>query len=154
MLSNRGQSLVEIVIALGIFAVIASSSVSLVLSGLVSLERGRQLTRASALAREGLEAVRVIRDRDWNELSYSRSAVAVSGNRWVFSGEGTTEQIGEFERTIDFFPVYRDSSGNIADPGFPGARQDASSTRVAVSVNWEIRPGVTSAAERETYLTR
>lgn len=148
-----GQSILEIVIALAIFVGLAISLVVLTLAGFSLLERSRDIVRAGALAQEGLEAVRSIRDRDWSELAYERSGVAVANNQWVFKGEGTTDTIGNFIRTIDFFPVYRDGNGDIAAAGDPGASLDASSTMITVGVSWEIRPGTDETVERTTYLT-
>jgi type II secretory pathway pseudopilin PulG len=152
-IASKGQAVVEIVVALAIFALLASSLAVLLLGGFALLERGRQITQAGALAREGIEAVRSVRDRNYDELSYSRSAVTISGNQWVFIGEGTTETIGDFVRRIDLFPVYRDVGGNIVVAGDPGAEEDASSTRVTVNVSWETGSGVDTSISRTTYLT-
>ena len=152
-ISSGGQSVIEIVIALALFVIIASSLTFLALGSFDGLERGREFIQAGALAQEGVEAARSIRDRDWGAFSYNRSAVSVSGNRWIFTGEGTTEEIDIFTRTIDFSPVYRDGSGNIVAVGGPGAIVDASSTKVIVNITWEIRPGVDNMITRTTYLT-
>ncbi len=150
--NNSGQSVVEVVVALAIFVFMAAALGSLLLGGFSSLERSTQLIEARALAQEGIEAVRAIRNRDWNELAYSRSGVEVSGGRWVFSGEGTIDSVGQFERTIDFTPVYRDAAGNIAAAGDPGAARDASSTKMTVEVSWEAGPGIDSAVGQTAYL--
>jgi len=65
--SQKGQSLLEVIIALAIFALISSALVSLSLGGFVGLEQGGEHMQAQALAQEGIEAVRSIRDRAWNE---------------------------------------------------------------------------------------
>lgn len=150
--NNLGQSVVEIVVALAIFAVLAAALGTMILGGFSSLKRSSDLIWARALAQEGIEAVRAIRNRNWNELAYSRSAVEVAGNRWVFSGEGTTEEIETFTRVIDFEPVYRDAAGNIAEAGNPGAFLDASSTKVTVDVSWETRTGLDNSIGRTVYL--
>jgi len=147
----NGQSILEITIALALFAGLAVSLVVLALSGFSSLVRSRDIARAGALAQEGIEAVRSIRDRDWSEFAYDRSGVEISGSSWVFMGEDTTETIGAFTRTIDFYPVYRNVSGQIVAAEDPGASADASSTKVTVGVSWEIRPGTDETVERTTY---
>ncbi|MFH0891877.1 MAG: hypothetical protein V1867_03800 [Candidatus Falkowbacteria bacterium] len=152
-ISNKGQSVMEIVIALAVFVMFAASTAALILGGFSLLKRGEEYTIASALAREGVEAVRSVRDRDWDELAYSRSAVAVSGGQWALAGEGTTETIGDYIRVIDFYPVYRDGSGNIAAAEDPGASLDASSVKITVGISWETGQGTTESVERTTYLT-
>jgi type II secretory pathway pseudopilin PulG len=153
ILPCHGQSMVEIVVALAIFVLIIASLTSLILGSFSSLERGKQLTQAQTLAQEGIEAVRAIRDRAWNELIYNRSAVAVAGNQWVFVGEGTTEQIGEFTRLIDFLPIYRDEDGNMISSTTSDSYLDVLSKEIIVRISWEIRDGVDNTIEQTTYLT-
>ncbi len=148
-----GQSILEIVVALGIFVIIIAALTSLVLGSFTLLERSSQLTRAEGLVQEGVEAVRSIQDRAWNELIYSRSAVATSSNQWGLAGEGTTEQVGSFSRTIDFLSVYRDSNGNIVSATSSGAYLDVLSKQVVVNISWEIREGASSTLARTTYFT-
>ncbi len=145
--------MLEIVVALGIFVIIIAALTSLVLGSFTSLERGSQFIRAEGLAQEGVGAIRSIKDRAWNELVYNRSAVATSSYRWGLVGEGTTEQIGSFSRTIDFSPVYRDSNGNIVPATSSGAYLDVLSKQVVVNISWEIREGASSTVAWTTYLT-
>ena len=107
---KKGQSILEVIIAMAIFAMVSSAMVSLIVGSFSGLEQGGEHTRAEALAQEGIEAVRSIRDRAWNENTYSTSSVVVSGSEWIFDGEGTTEAIGQFTRTISFEDVCRDVS--------------------------------------------
>ena len=67
-INNKGQSLLEVIIALGLFAIAAGTVFILLGSQFKSLEIVRDGTQAISLAEEGLEAVRTIRDRYWDEL--------------------------------------------------------------------------------------
>ena len=89
--------------------------------------------------------MRSIRDRDWQELIYERSAVAIAGSQWIFSGEGTTEEIDNFTRIIDFTAVYRDTQGSQVSDSHPDATLDPDSKLVAVTISWAIRPGTDKA---------
>jgi len=148
---NAGQSILEVIVAMAIFSLIGAAMVTMVLGGFAGLEQGGEHTQAEALAQEGIEAVRSIRDGAWNENIYSTSSVATSSGQWVFSGEGTTETIGQFTRTISFNDVCRDSSNDITT--CPGSYTDVQSKEVVVSVDWEIRSGVTNSVQRIGYLT-
>jgi hypothetical protein len=148
---NRGQSILEVIVALAIFALIGAAMVSLSLGGFTALEQGGEHTEASSLADEGFEAVRAIRDRAWNENIYSTSSVSVSGSRWIFDGENTTETIGQFTRTISYDDVCRDASNDIAT--CPGNYTDVHTTLVNSSVSWPIRTGVTNEVTRTGYLS-
>jgi len=67
---DAGQSILEVVVARGVFALIAATLMALAIGGLQGLEQGGEQTQAQALAQEGMEAVRSIRDRAWNENTY------------------------------------------------------------------------------------
>jgi len=153
MFKEQGQSLVEIVVALFIISVIISSFGGLALGGNYLLLRSSQTIQARALASEGIDAVRSIRNRDWNEFIYEQSALAVVGGEWHLAGEGTTEQIGRFTRLIELSPVYRNGSFDIVAPNYSGASLDENSREVRVGVSWEIRPGTLRSVTSQTYLT-
>jgi type II secretory pathway pseudopilin PulG len=148
-----GQSVLSMIVALGIFALLAASLVSLVLGSFNNLNRARELVVADGLAQEGVEAVRAIRDRAWNELIYNQSTVATSSGRWILLGEGVNEKIDKFNRSIEFFPVYRDGDGEIVAASAPGAYEDVLSRQVKVNLSWENELGGTNNVERRFYLT-
>jgi len=62
--SNRGQSIIEVVVAIGIAVVIIGSLVTLANAGSRRATLARQANQASSLAQEGMEIVRNIRDSD------------------------------------------------------------------------------------------
>ena len=97
------MSLVELIIAMAIFALIVLGLTGMVVGGYTALDRSGEQTEASALAQEGIEAVRSIKNRAWNNLSYSTSGVQIVGGQWTFTGEGTVDTIGKYTRTISWF---------------------------------------------------
>lgn len=151
IINCRGQSIIELIIAMAIFSLIGAAMIVMVVGSFTALVQGGEHTQAKALAQEGIEAVRAIKDRAWNENIYSTSSISVSSGQWVFDGEGTTETIGQFTRTISFDNVCRDSSDDITD--CPGDYIDVHSKKATVSISWEIRPGVTNLVQRIAYLT-
>ncbi len=146
-----GQSIIEIIIALAVFALISAAMTSMVAGSFTSLLKGGEFIRAEALVQQGAEAVRAVKDRAWNEIIYDQSAVSISGNQWDFDGEGTDETIGKFTRTISFSDICRNDSDNIVD--CPGDYNDIYSKRVDLSVEWTSNPGVTNSIQRILYLT-
>ncbi len=149
--NQAGQSLLEIIVALGIFALIGSVMAPFIVGSFVGLERGGEQTQAEALAQEGIEAVRSIRDGAWNEILYNQSAAIVSSGQWVLAGEGTTEQIGQFTRTITFDNVCRDISDEIVS--CPGDYTDVHSKKITVTVDWDPTIGITNSVRQAAYLT-
>jgi len=138
-------------LAMAIFALISVTMITLATGGFVSLEQGGEQTEAEALAQEGIEAVRAIRDGAWNVLTYATSSVSVTGTDWIFDGENTTETIGQYTRTISFASVCRDSSHTITT--CPGSYTDIHTKQATVIVSWETRPGISNQVQKTTYLT-
>lgn len=150
-LDKKGQSVLEVIVAVAIFGLVASSLASLAVGSNASMEQGGEHTQAENLAQEAIEAVKSIRDRAWNELVYNSSGITTSSNRWLFKGEATNNQIGQFYRNTSFTAVCRDGLDNIID--CPGNYIDVNSKKMTVSIDWLIRPGVTNTIWQTSYLT-
>jgi len=150
-MNNRGQSLLEVILAMAIFGIISATMISLSLGGFVSLGQGGEQTAAEGLAQEGVEAVRSIKDRAWNELVFVTSSVSVKNQQWVLSGEGTTEKIGKYSRVISFADVCRDDKHNIAV--CPAAYNDVQTKNLASVVTWLVRAGVENTVQQVSLVT-
>lgn len=149
-MNNKGQSLLEVIVALAIFALISATMVALSTGGFITLDVGGQQTQAQVMAQEGVEGVRAIRDRAWNELIYTSSSVSTSSGQWVFNGEGTTNQSGNYIRTISILPVCRDVNNNIAV--CPASYIDVQTKKVISEVDWPVR-NTTNTIQQVSYLT-
>ncbi|MCK5211510.1 prepilin-type N-terminal cleavage/methylation domain-containing protein [Candidatus Parcubacteria bacterium] len=152
ILNKSGQSMVEIVIALAIFAILAAAFSALLLVSFNLLLRSQQTVRAEGLISEAVAALQSIRNRAYNELIFSRSAISLSGNQWQLMGEGTTGQIDRFTRLIDFFSVYRDLSGEIVASTTPGASLDIQSREASIVINWTTELNKDISIERRICL--
>jgi len=86
-----GQSLLELIIAIGIFAISIFSLATFLLDSFVSGRLAQEFLIANLLAEEGLEATRSIRDNHWQDLIAGNYGLAVSSSHWVF--QGTEEDI-------------------------------------------------------------
>ncbi len=148
---HSGQSLLEVIVAMAIFGLMVAAISSLVLGGFNALAQGGEHTQAEALAQEAIEAVRSIKHGAYNRLRYSQSGVTSSSGQWLFSGEGTTEKIGEYTRTITIDDVCRGMDESIAE--CPGVYVDPHIKKVTVAVTWETREGVTNTVQRVVYLS-
>jgi|GEM_PF-2926179 len=156
----RGQTLFEIVIALAIFSMIASILVSVSLGGFTALTQGGDQTKASALAEEGIEALRSIRDGAWNDLRPATGsqmaavtgAISVAGNQWAFTAGAPAETLGKFTRTITLEAVCRDPQTRVIT-ACPVGAPDPHTERATVTVSWETRPGTPNTVARSSYLT-
>lgn len=149
--NQKGQSLVEIIVALAFFSLVGAAIASMVLGSFNALNQGGDYVEAEALAQEAIEAVRSIHDRAWNENTFNKSAVEITGNKWAYTGEGTEEIIGKFIRKINFNNVCRDASNNISP--CPASYADVHSKEVVVRVEWTAQSGVANYVERYTYIS-
>jgi prepilin-type N-terminal cleavage/methylation domain-containing protein len=146
---RQGFSLLEILVALGIFSLLVTLAVSSALGSFSFFSANGQADQAQAMAEEAIQAVKSIGNRDWNELGFNRSAVDDASGVWKLSGEGTTDQSVGFVRTIDFQTVYRDGGGVLVSPDTLGARPDVAAKLVKVNVSWRSDRGLPQTLERE-----
>lgn len=83
---ERGQSLIELLVAIAVFVIVVGSLSFLILDSYVSGRLAQEMTIADYLAEEGLEAVQSIRDNNWLNFNTGEHGLAISGNNWVFQG--------------------------------------------------------------------
>lgn len=83
----KGQSLIELLIAAGIFVVIVSAAAFLLIDSYISNLQASQNSQAISLAEEGLEAARSIRDNNWYDLTLGDHGLSISQDQWIFQGE-------------------------------------------------------------------
>lgn len=112
--NDKGQSMLEAVIATGIIVTAVSSALTLVSSSIKAEKESESLLAAGNLAREGIEAVRSIRDSNW-----------LAGTTWDagLTGPGFTN------RDYDGIPVYSPTT-NLWTMDFTPNAISASSARV------------------------
>lgn len=105
--------------------------------------------KAQGLVREGLEAVRSVRERNWEEMTVGDYYPESSSGIWQLVASETGETIGPFTRQVKIEPVYRDDEDNIVSS--PG-RLDPSTKSVTVTISWHsLRDRVLAL---KTYFTR
>ena len=96
--TKKGFSVVEVLLASSIFALLATAFVGSYLYGQESTALGGNLARATFLADEGLEAVRNIRDAGYTNLVAATYGLSTTSNQWNLSGSSDTN--GIFTRQI------------------------------------------------------
>jgi|Deesub1362B_J571_1020462.scaffolds.fasta_scaffold04074_4 type II secretory pathway pseudopilin PulG len=152
--SNKGISVVEILVIVAIIGITLISVLGLATFSLEASHLVEQTNRARDLAQEAIEAVRSFRDgTDWESdglstLSteadyYPKKDTSVSPPRWQLIGG--VESIGIFKRKINFYQVQRDGNGNIVESG---GTVDPDTLKMKVTVSWKEREFIIV-----TYLT-
>jgi hypothetical protein len=151
---NSGQSLIEVVIAIGLLAVVFTSSWQILHDSFMSVHQEVIGLRAHYLVLGGLEGIRSIRDEDWNALvdgtwhfEYDTGGPEIK----VVILEGGEEVWGIFSRRIEVSSVRRntDTEKITEDPAY---EIDEDTKRVDVIVQWDY--GGSTRTDMETiYLT-
>jgi len=131
--NNRGVSLVEIVLASAVFALLVAALGGSFVYGRESVRLSGDRSRAIFLASEGLEAVRNIRDNNFTNLSDGTFGLATSNNHWILNGSSDTVEI--FTRQITISSINADTK------------------QVASQVTWQQNPQRVGSITLYTYLT-
>jgi len=120
---KQGFSLIEVIIAVGVFGLLASGVFYTVTSSYSNFYGIGDRQTVTEFAQEGIEAVRAIRDDNWRALQdqlgapESPSGYGVdqgSDGLWYFTGANTR---GDLTRVVSLATVQRDSNGEIVDSG-------------------------------------
>lgn len=145
---QRGQSLVEIIIAMGLAAIILPA----LLTGLVSSREGKaqqaQRTQAVYLLNETVDAVRSVREKGWTGFAVNGTFhTATALDSWTLLPGSVV--INGLTQSVIIGDVNRAPSGEIVTSG---GSLDPSSKKVDISISWE-QP-YSSAVNASLYITR
>lgn len=88
---KKGQALIEVIIAITIFAMVVSVGFALFDYEVRQITENQQAVRAWAMAQEGIDAVRSIRDRGWASLTPGTYGLTLSGGVWSFQATSDTQ---------------------------------------------------------------
>ncbi len=117
--NKKGFSLVELIIAIGAFVLLAGGVFSTIIGNYKNFYGVGDKQAVAEFAQEGIEAVRAIRDRSWqvieDKVNSNTGLIKDSNNLWQFNGSSNTE--GELTRVILISEVSRDDDGLIVSSG-------------------------------------
>lgn len=133
LVTENGFSLVEVILATSVFALLATSFAGVFLYGEEATAMAGQRARALALAEEGLEASRNMRDAGYNNLTVGTHGLTIASNQWAFSGANDTNDI--FTREVVVTSV------------------DSDRKNVTANVTWQQNPQRTGSVSLITRLT-
>jgi Tfp pilus assembly protein PilV len=131
---NFGFMMIEVLVAVSIITASVLTAMAVAQKSIVLSQRSVHMTQAGFLLEEGAEAVRILRDNNWTNISNlslnTDYYLSFNGSTWILNT--TPSQIGKFTRKITFSGVYRDASGDIAEAG----SLDSGTKLVTVTVTW------------------
>ncbi|MFA4846172.1 MAG: hypothetical protein WC654_06475 [Patescibacteria group bacterium] len=127
-MNSHGSTLLEVVLVTFLFGVIGTGLVSTLIGSSQTSKRGMEHTVAAGYIKEGIEATRSIRDRDWSELANGTHGLSTGSGYYDFSGTSDSLDGGVYTRTITIEDVYRLGS-LTSDISASGTTLDAATKR-------------------------
>ncbi|MEK9174420.1 MAG: prepilin-type N-terminal cleavage/methylation domain-containing protein [Patescibacteria group bacterium] len=140
-MNNKGVSLIEVVVVLGLLAVLVSALVELNLAFSRYVSAEGLSVRATAIAVETLEAVRALRDKNWNNVNNLTPGVryylsfSEASKDWTIETSELAKIDGAFTRSFSVYTVSRDiSTGKIVTSG---GVADNDTLKIEAIVSWD-----------------
>jgi len=154
---KKGSGLAEILVAVFIFSIILGSLITASNKYLSGAGENLRSTQGVYIAQEGIEAVKIIRDTNWDiidtlsdDMDYYLYFDISSSTNNTWEATSTFSSIDSiFTRTFKLNSVYRDSDGRIVSSG---GTQDLNTKKVTVSVSWKLKTSTTTKS-LSTYIT-
>jgi Tfp pilus assembly protein PilV len=133
-LFKRGFMMVEILIVASIIVVTVLAAMNVAEKAIYLSRQSVHQSQASFLLEEGAEAVRILRDNAWSNISSLTIATnyypTFSGGTWTLSL--TPNTVGIFTRKVVVSSAYRDGNQDLATSG----TLDDQIRLVTVTVSW------------------
>lgn len=133
---NYGFMMVEVLVAASIITVAILAAMGVAQKSVYVARQAFHLSQAAFLLEEGAEAVRIVRDNAWSNISgltvganYYPTFV---GGTWTLSA--STNTVGIFTRRVTFANVNRDNT--TKDIVTSGGTLDTGTKLVTVTVSW------------------
>lgn len=147
-IKRKGISIVEVVVATGIFAIFSVGIFYLAADTLQNTSNVEEGNKAMLYAQEGIEVARQMRDRSYLLLESGDHGLQLENDVWSFI-QAPEDIDGYYNRTVLVSDVYRDVSGNIAESG----TLDNSIKKISVTIEWLDKGIIPKSLALETYLS-
>ncbi|MDA0207840.1 MAG: hypothetical protein O3B64_00315 [bacterium] len=133
MKDERGLALFEILLAIAIFALLASAGVGALFRATASGKQGVDYVAASGLLQEGIEGVRSVAYQDFSTISSGTYHLDTALGSYALAS-GSESVLTNYTRSILVEDVTRTGSltGDIAASGVA----DSATKKITISINW------------------
>ena len=134
---NKGQSLLELIIAIGIFVAVIGGLSFFIFDNYISGRLSYEITQANFLAEEGIEAIKSIRDNNFGDLTVGNHGLTISNGHWILQGteEDLSSQITAGRRVNEIENIDQDRK------------------KITTKVTWQFLESRTEEVKLVTYLT-
>lgn len=131
---NNGFMMVEVVVVISIILVSVLAAMSVAQKSISVSRQALHTSQASFLLEEGAEAVRILRDNSWSNISSLTAGAAyypIFSESWTLSPNPSS--LGIFTRTVTVNNVNRDNTtSDISSSG----TNDAGTKLITIRVSW------------------
>lgn len=145
---QAGQALVELLVAMGISAILLPAMATAFVASREGRAQQFQRMQASTLLRETNEAVRSIREKGWSQFAVNGTYYpTITSSTWSLTAG--TQSVNGFTRQVVIADAQRNASGALVTSA---GTVDPSTKKVTVTISWTT-PRVSSISN-EAYFTR
>ncbi|MCB0749559.1 MAG: prepilin-type N-terminal cleavage/methylation domain-containing protein, partial [Ignavibacteriae bacterium] len=145
---KKAFGLLEVIIAVAIFLIIATSGLGILIANLSSSSLEQEIQAANLYAQEGLDAITSVKRENWNDLLTGTYGLTNTNGYWELQGISDTQ--GKYTRQIQISAVERDGSNNIVNTG---GTQDPATFKITSTVDWNFTNQKAKTIELIKYLT-
>jgi len=148
MKNKKAFTLVELILAISLFVIIATGVAVPVIGSYVSSLEDQKVVKANAVLTESWEAVRSIRNQSWENMTNVTHGLTNINGYWEFYG--SNDLVDGITRTVIVKSAFRDVEGNIVDNG---GTADPDSKLVKIQLSWEPTTNNVRMLEAESLVT-
>lgn len=146
--SQAGASLVEVLVAIGVTAIMLPALLTALISANAAKPEAQQQVLAEGYLRSLTEETRSVREKGWSNIATNGTYHPVTAaNAWSLAGGSTTS--GNFTLQVVISDVQRNGSGNIVSSG---GTIDPSTKLATATVSWS-KP-IASSISSQAIFTR
>lgn len=146
--SQTGVLMVEIIVTMAIFALLATGAIYFLSSNVYSAQAAAKRATAAAYLQQGVEAVQAIDREAWNFLADTPDAeygLDQTSGIWSLAADpDNPDGDPDYTRTITVADVYRNPDGDIVESTETDATLDPHTRSVNVEIEWDNGPMRTS----------
>ena len=151
---SRGVGIIEIIAATTVAAIFFSAIYALLVFSLETMQKSVREVEAVYLAKEGIEAVRFMRNEGWSAnilplVNGTTYYLDIVGNEWALLTVDPGPVSGVYTREVVFGEVIRDINDDINTVG----AVDSGTRKLTVTVDWTDIGGDANNITIETYMT-
>ncbi len=133
-MNKRGFSLLELVLAIAIFSLGSVALATMLIDANLSTRLATDRTEALFYAKEGISAVRSLRDNSWASLTNGEHGLDNSSAPPFFSGS-SDEIDSKYTRVVTVSEI------------------SSSTKNIAINISWDLTPARIASTTLETVLT-